>query len=115
MKRTYHVRIDRVTQGVAGGEKPADRLSIDSKDFLWLYVEAELPRASPPSGEYYEIVSEKPEPGTRVRLEPPTLVNGHYRFSVIHFVLSEHSRYLFHFADDLNTPNYEDRWEIATL
>lgn len=113
MNKAYHVRIDSVTQSSAGHEIPADRLSIESKEFLWIYVEAELPAASQPSGKYYEIVGDKPHPEfLRIRLEPPELVNGNYRFTVTHFVLSERSKYSFHFADDLSKPKYEDSWEI---
>jgi len=104
-----------VTQGPDGHEEPADRVSVDSKDFLWIYVEAKLPSGSPPLGEYYEIVDGKPRQNTPIRLDPPKLISGQYRFSVIHYVLSERRKYLFHFADDLSTPNYEDRWEIATI
>lgn len=111
----YHVRIDRVTQGPDGQENPADRLSVNSEDFLWIYVEAELPARIAPHGEYFKIIGDNPDPATRTPLDPPRLVNGQYRFSVIHFVLSRVSKYSFHFADNLNTPNYEDRWEIVTI
>jgi hypothetical protein len=110
-----HVRIDRVTQGPDGAETPADRLSVNSEDFLWIYVEAELPSGAAPKGEYFKIVGDKPDPATRQMLNSPTMVEGLYRFSVIHFVLSRKSKYSFHFADDLNAPNYEDRWEVVTV
>src|SRR5262245_36238017 len=110
-----HVRIDRVTQGPDGHEMPADRLSINSEDFLWIYVEAELPSGAAPKGEYFKIVGDKPDPATKILLGPPTMAGGQYRFSVIHYVLSKQSKYLFHFADDLNSPNYEDKWEIVTV
>jgi len=51
----YHVRIDRVTQGPDGQETPADRLSVRSDDFLWIYVESELPSDSAPAGEYARV------------------------------------------------------------
>ncbi len=114
MSKAYHVRIDRVTQGPDGLETPADRLSVNSEDFLWIYVEAELPSGSAPQGEYFKIVDGKPDQTTRIPLDPPKLVNGQYRFSVIHYVLWEQSKYLFHFADNLSAPNYEDKWEIVT-
>jgi hypothetical protein len=110
-----HVRIDRVTQGPDGAETPADRLSVNSEDFLWIYVEAELPSGAAPKGEYFKVVGGMPDPSTRVLLGPPMQVGGQYRFSVIHFVLSPKSKYSFHFADDLDTPNYEDRWEVVTV
>lgn len=111
----YHVRIDRVTQGPDGSEKPADRLRINSEDFLHIYVEAELPSAAAPKGEYFKFVGDKPDPATKVLLDAPTMVGDQYRFSVIHFVLSKQSKYLFCFADDLNAPKYEDKWEIVTI
>lgn len=110
-----HVRIDRVTQGPDGRETPADRLSVNSEDFLWIHVEAELPSGAAPNGEYFKMAVDKPDPATKIPLGAPTMADGQYRFSVIHFVLSKQSKYLFHFADDLNSPNYEDRWEIVTV
>jgi len=110
-----HVRIDRVTQGPDGQETPADRLSVNREDFLWIYVEAELPSGAAPQGEYFKVIGNKPDPTTRTMLEPPKLVNGQYRFSVIHYVLSKQSKYSLHFADNLGTPTYEDRWEIVTV
>ena len=111
-----HVRIDRVTQGPDGSETPADRLSVDSEDFLWIYVEAELPSGAVPRGEYFKLVDDKPDPATVQTLGPPKMVGGdQYRFSVIHFVLSGKTKYLFHFADDLIAPIYEDQWEIVTV
>jgi hypothetical protein len=115
LSRAYHVRIDRVTQGPDGHETPADRLRVNSEDFLWIYVEAELPSGAVPQGEYLTIIGGKPDPTTRIPLDPPTLVNGQYRFSVIHYVLSKQSRYLFRFADNLNNPKYKDQWEIDTV
>jgi len=109
------VRIDRVTQGPDGNETPADRLSVNSEDFLWIYVEAELASGASPQGEYFKIVNDKSDPTTRIPLGPPKVVNGQYRFSVIHYVLAKKSKYLFHFADDVSAPKYEDRWEIATV
>jgi hypothetical protein len=112
----YHVRIDRVTQGPDGSETPADRLNINSEDFLWIYVEAELPSGSAPKGEYFKVVGNNPDPATVQPLGPPKLIGvDQYRFSLVHFVLSRQSKYLFHFADDLNAPNYEDRWEVVTI
>ncbi|MBW3599825.1 MAG: hypothetical protein KY475_21460 [Planctomycetes bacterium] len=110
-----HVRIDRVTQGPDGHETPADRLRVNSEDFLWIYVEAELPSGIAPEGEYFKMVGDKPDPATKTPLGAPTMVGGQYRFSVIHYVLSKQSKYLFHFADDLNAPNYEDQWEVVTV
>ena len=110
-----HVRIDRVTQGPDGQETRADRLSVNSENFLWLYVEAELPSGATPRGEYFEVIGGKPDPATRQPLGSPTLVEGDYRFSVIHYVLSKQSKYSFQFADNLSTSNYEDRWEIVTV
>jgi len=110
-----HVRIDRVTQGPDGAETPADRLSVNSEDFLWIYVEAVLPSRAAPQGEYFSVVGGKPDPATRQPLGPPTMAGGQYRFSVIHYTLSKKSKYSFHFADDLNAPKYEDRWEVVTV
>ncbi len=110
-----HVRIDRVTQGPDGAETPADRLSVNSEDFLWIYVEAELPSGGVPKGEYFKMVGDKPDLGTKVLLGAPTKAGGQYRFSVIHYTLSKHSKYSFHFADDLDAPKYEDRWEVVTV
>jgi hypothetical protein len=114
-KMASHVRIDRVTQGPDGAEAPADRLSVNSEDFLWIYVEAELPSRTAPKGEYFRVVGNKPDPTTRQALGPPTISGSYYRFSVIHYVLSKQSKYSFYFADDLNAPKYEDRWEIVTV
>lgn len=113
MDKPYNVRIDRVTQGSDGHEMPADRLSVNSEDFLWIYVEAELPSGAVPKGEYSKLVGERP--GTPVVLDPPTRVTGQYRFSVIHYVLSKQTKYLFRFADQLTAPTYKDEWEIKTL
>ena len=110
-----YVRIDHMTQGPEGQETPADRLSINSEDFLWIYVEAELPSGAAPKGEYFRVNDDKPDPATRVLLDPPTVVGDQYRFSVIHYVLSKQSQYLFHFADDLKAPKYEDRWGVETV
>jgi hypothetical protein len=110
-----HVRIDRVTQGPDHAETPADRLSVNSEDFLWIYVDAELPSGAAPKGTYFKVVGDKPDPATRQPLGPPKLVGKQYRFSVIHYVLSKKSKYSFHFADDLDAPSYEDRWEVVTV
>lgn len=110
-----HVRIDRITQGPDGQEKPADRLSVNSEDFLWIYVEAELPSGASPKGEYFKIVGNKPDPRTRVALGSPRIVGGKYRFSVLHFVLARRTSYLFRFADNLDAPTQEDRWEVDTV
>ena len=110
-----HVRIDRVTQGPDGHETPADRLSVNSEDFLWIYVEAELPSGAAPKGEYFKMVGDQPDPATKVLLGAPTMAGKQYRFSVIHYVLSKKSKYLFHFADDLDSPKYEDKWEVVTV
>ena len=109
MNKAYHVRIDHVTQGPDGQESRADRLSIRSDDFLWLYVESELPSAAQPKGEYQEMN------GAKMSLGAPTLVRGQYRFSVIHYVLSPQSEYVFHFADNLSAPRYDDHWTIKTV
>jgi hypothetical protein len=115
MSKANHVRIDHVTQGPDGQETPADRLQINGQDFLWIYVEAVLPSGSAPQGEYFRIVGGKPDPGTRQVLPSPGLVKGQYRFWVIHYVLSGASKYLFHFADSLSAPTYQDNWEIDTV
>ena len=115
MQRVYNVRIDRVTQSSKGGEQPADRLSINSAEFLWLYVDATLPGGNPPAGEFYKFIDDKPNPTTRVALKAPELVNGQYKFSVDHFALLPQSKYLFKFADDLSAPSYRDQWEIVTI
>lgn len=112
----YHVRIDRVTQGPDGMESQADRLHIDSTDFLWIYVEAQLPSSASPFGEYFrEGADGRPDPTTRIPLEPPSHSEAFYRFSVIHYVLSPQTRYWFHFADDLSNPTYQDQWEVVTI
>jgi hypothetical protein len=110
-----HVRIDRVTQGPDGQEAPADRLRVNSMDFLWIYVEATLPNGAAPHGEYFLEVNGKPDPATRQPLEPVSYQGDMYRFSVIHYVLSPHTKYLFHFADNFAAPKYEDSWEIQTI
>ena len=84
----FHVRIDRVTQGPDGQEIPADRLRVDSTDFLWIYVEAILANGTSPHGEYFWEVDGKPNPATRQPLEPVSYQGDMYRFSVIHYVLS---------------------------
>src|SRR4051812_27926012 len=89
-----YVRIDHITQGPEGQEKPTDRLSVDSSDFLWFYVYATLPSKAAPQGEYFREIDQKPHPATRTRLGSPVLIDGVYRFSVIHFVLSPGARYL---------------------
>ena len=111
--RAYHVRIDHLTQGPSGQEKPADRLSVNSQDFLSIYVEAELPSRLAPLGEYRKVTGGKP--GTAWPLDPPTPVGSQYRFFLYHGALLPQSTYLFHFADDLGTPKYEDQWEIVTI
>ena len=98
-----------------GHETPADRLRIDSTDFLWIYVEAELPAQAVPKGEYCKYVGGMPDPATRTLLGPPTVAGGQYRFSVIHYTLSPQSKYLFRFADNLAAPTYEDHWDIVTV
>ena len=108
----YHVRIDHVTQGPDGHETPADRLSIHSDDFLWIYVEADLPAQAVPQGEYYQLDGGS---AARIPLDPPIDMNGQFRFGVLHFVLAPQSKYSFHFADNLGSPTYEDRWEIVTV
>jgi|SRR6187401_2746592 len=109
----YHVRIDHLTQGSEGQQIPVDRLSVNSEDFLWIFVEAELLSDKSPKGEYYEIIDDKNE--SKVELDEPKLIKNQYRFSVIHNVLSKKSKYLFHFADILNKPEYEDQWEVRTI
>lgn len=108
----YHVRIDRATQSSTGGEVPADRLAIDTREFLWLYVEAELPSGGSPEGEYWNNAANPP---TRLPLGAPDKVDGHYRFSVVHYSLTSDSSYTFHFADNVSQATYEDKWEIRTL
>jgi hypothetical protein len=112
--RTFQVRIDRVTQGPDGHETPADPLRVNSQDFLWIYVEADLPAQAVPRGEYHKLSPVDPTPA-RIPLDPPLELNGQYRFGVLHFVLAPQSKYLFHFADDLASPKYEDRREIMTI
>ncbi len=109
-----HVRIDRVTQGPEGHESEADRLSVNSEDFLWFYVEAELPSGTV-QGEYFAMRDDRPIPETRSVLQPPTKVNGQYRFLLVHGFLRPSSKYLFHFADSLNSPSLEDQWEVQTI
>src|SRR5438067_12982673 len=99
-----HVRIDRVTQGPDGQETPAARLSVDSEDFLWIYVEAKLPSGVAHKGQYFRLIGGEPDARTPVLLDPPETVSGQYRFSVIHYVLAGQSKFLFHFADDLSAP-----------
>jgi hypothetical protein len=110
----YNIRIDHITQGPEGQEKWADRLSVNSETFLWIYVEATLPQGSAVHGEYFQMTGGTPDPATKVSLGSPSLVNDQYRFSVLHYVLGKASSYLFHFAEDLDSPNYEDQWEIRT-
>ena len=110
-----HIRIDRVTQGPDGHETPADRLRVDSNDFLWFYVEAELPSAGPPLGEYFSMRNGKPDPATRFVLSPPTVVRRQYRFLVAHGLLSSKKSYLFHFVDNFAAPKFHDQWEVETV
>jgi hypothetical protein len=107
-----YVQIDHATQSPYpdGPEMPADRLSVHYDQFLWLYVNAELPVGSSLHGEYSLLAG-----GPRTPLDPPT-VSGHvHRFSLIHYVLSPNTHYIFHFADNLANPQYEDHWEVVTL
>lgn len=108
----YYVQIDHATQSQFpdGPEMPADRLSIHDDQFLWLYVNAELPSRSSLHGEFYAVAG-----GARTPLDPPTVSGHEHRFSLLHYVLSPNTHYYFHFADDLANPNYEDRWEVVTL
>lgn len=89
-------------------------MSVNSEDFLWIYVEAKLP-SNIVQGEYVTIKGGVPIPETRVVLPAPTKVNGQYRFLLIHYVLAKNSKYLFHFADSLMSPNFEDQWEVQTI
>ena len=109
----YYVQIDHATQSPYsdGPEMPADRLSVRYDEFLWLYVNAELPTGSALHGEYYLSGSSD----TRIPLDPPTVSGHQYRFSLIHYILSSASHYMFHFADDLSVPKYQDQWEVVTL
>ena len=104
MDITYNISIDSVTQGPDGQEIPADRLCINSEDFLLVYVEAKLPSASSPKGEYRKTGRGDE---TAQALSDPTWINGKYRFSVIHCVLSRQSHYSFRFADNRAAPTYE--------
>jgi hypothetical protein len=110
----HYVRIDRVTQGPDGAETPANPLRINHADFLWIYVAAGLPASAAPHGEYYKVIGGNVDLSTRTPLNPPLLVGGQFRFSVIHYVLLPGSTYLFRFADNLVSPTYEDSWEIVT-
>lgn len=110
----FHVRVDRATQGPEGHETEADRLRVNSEDLLWVYVEAELPLGSV-QGEYFAMRGDQPIPDTRVVLATPTKVNGQYRFLVVHYVLAKNSKYLFHFANSLASPMFEDSWEVQTI
>lgn len=112
-EKASHVRIDYVSQGPDGSETPADRLSIRSDKFLWVYVEADLPSGAAPQGEYSKTAggaSASPQ-----HLAAPEVINGQYRFMVIHYALSPDSTYLFRFADNLAMPTYQDQWEIVTV
>jgi hypothetical protein len=111
--RASHVKIDHVTQGPDGSERSADRLSIRTDDFLWVYLEADLPNGAAPQGEYAKTAggsSASPQ-----HLAAPEVINGQYRFMVIHYALSPDSTYLFRFADNLTMPTYQDQWEIVTV
>jgi hypothetical protein len=110
-----HVRIDRVAQGPTGQEHVVDRFAVDHQDFLWIYVDASLPGGAAPEGEYYRLGDVTPAPDGRVRLSAPDRVGDFFRFSVAHFTLSDATRYLFHFADRLAAPAFEDAWEVLTL
>lgn len=109
-----YVRIDRVTQGPIGNEEPADRLHIDRTKDLSIYVAADQPGGIAPNGQYLKYINGVPDPATAQPLGPPMPVDGEYRFFLIHYTLRGASRYSFHFADDLGSPNYEDRWEVVT-
>lgn len=106
----FYVRIDHATQGPDGHETPADRLTIRSDDFLWLYVESNLPGGAAPQGEYSKTPGGMPQP-----LGSPDNINGQYRFMVIHFTLSPASTYQFRFADNLAAPAHQDQWEVVTV
>lgn len=111
--KTSPVYIDHVTQGPDGSENSADRLSIRSDKFLWVYVEADLPAGAAPQGEYSKTAggnSASPQ-----HLAAPEVINGQYRFMVIQYALSPDSTYLFRFADNLAMPTYQDQWEIVTV
>ncbi|MEP7197890.1 MAG: hypothetical protein ABI851_15335 [Saprospiraceae bacterium] len=108
-----HVRIDHITQGKEGQEMPADRFSVNSEDFLNIYVEAELEDNKKPKGEYYKMI--KGKPGAKVELGEPILIDNQYRFYLSHYALDRQTIYVFHFADSLNSPNFEDQWEIHTI
>jgi hypothetical protein len=111
--KSSHVKIDHVTQGPDGSERSADRLSIRTDDFLWVYVEADLPNGAAPQGEYSKTAggnSASPQ-----HLAAPEVINGQYRFMVIHYALTSGSTYLFRFADNLAMPTYQDQWEIVTV
>jgi hypothetical protein len=108
----YYVQIDHATQSQFpdGPEVPADRLSIHYDEFLWLYVNAELPTGSSLNGEYYVLPG-----GAHIPLDPPTVSGRVHRFSLTHYYLSPSTHYIFHFADNLASPRYEDQWEIVTV
>jgi len=112
-----YVRIDHLEQSPEPDDKAVfvDRFHVDSTQFLWIFVYAILPSGGAPQGEYLTEIDSKPVPGSSVFLGPPQLVNGVYRFSLIHYVLSPQSKYWFHFADDLKAPAYQDQWDVVTL
>jgi hypothetical protein len=112
-----YVRIDHVEQAPEIGDQAVrvDRFHVDSTQFLWIYVYATLPSGSVPQGEYLKEIDLKPDPSSSVPLDAPEFVDGVYKFSLIHYVLSPKSRYWFHFADNLKKPAYQDQWAVGTL
>jgi hypothetical protein len=112
-----YVRIDHIEQAIGQDDQRVrvDRTRVDSTQFLWLYVYATLQSGSAPQGEYMKEIDLKTEPSPGVRLDPPEFIDGSYRYSLIHYILSPRSKYRFHFADDLENPSYQDQWQIVTL
>jgi hypothetical protein len=113
--QTFHVRIDRLTQGADGQEHVVDRLIVDHEDSLWVYVEASLPGGAVPEGNYCEIRNNIPDSKSRLRLDAPDKVGDFYRFSLRNHILSPATRYAFHFADRVDAPAFGDTWEVVTL
>ena len=107
----YFLKVDRVTQGPPGMERAANPQSIDSGEFLWVYVGFDLPTGARPQGEASNLSDPS---GARFPVRGDEAGPALYKFQVDHFTLSAGARYRFRFADDLMRPTYEDHLEIQT-
>jgi hypothetical protein len=112
-----YVKIDHLEQAPESNDPGVrvDRTRVDTTQFLWIYVDATPSSGLAPQGEYLREIDLQPDPSSSVPLDPPEIVDGAYKFSLDHYFLLPQSRYWFHFADNLKTPNHQDHWEVVTL